>query len=218
MGFIDKLKSVFVVEDDPSSPSPAIEKNDEDKIENVVESENTDQSVKAEAGKFVNVLFSSLEKSNLEGFDYLEFMQSISNLKNQNITNEEEKLFQTAFAMATTLGVEKNKLIETAQHYLSVLESEKTHFNNSLNNTAKNKIDEKNKELKSVKNKIIEIQQQITALNTELEKNKESLNSISQELNQAESKVALVKNGFETAYQSLVNKIQSDISKITKYL
>ena len=214
MGIIDKLKSVFIVDDNIEAKTG----NDASKNTDTKSSDTTNHIDGEDVKKFVNVLFSALEKSNLEGFDYLEFMQSITNLKEQKITGDEQKLFQTAYAMAKTMNIEKDKLLSTGQHYLSILESEKNNFYNSLNSTAKTKLNEKNDEINALNKKIEENQRQIAKLRDELQNDQNRLRSITEEFAQAETKVQSVKNGFNSAFYSLSNKIKTDLEKISKYL
>lgn len=215
MSFIDKLKSVFIVDGDQANP--AVENSD---LENKSPVENRiNQNIAPEdTQKFIDILFKALEGKNVQGFDYLEFMQSISNIKKQNLTDDEIKLFQTGFSLAQTMNVSKNALVESGKHYLSVLEEEKSNFYSSLTNNAKAKLDEKNREISDLQKSLEEDKARLETLRNTIMKNEQRKNSLSEELAQAEQKVNSVKSAFNTAFLSLSEKIKTDISKIEKYL
>ena len=69
--------------------------------------------------KFTEVLFSAMERDNQEGFDYLEFKQSLRSL--EKMPMDEATRYQSALAMAKTLGANPVLLQQSAAHYLNVL-------------------------------------------------------------------------------------------------
>ncbi len=214
MSILDKLKSVFVVVDGENEIVKSVV--DEPEQQNSVNVDST--SNKSEIQGFVDVLFKALENNNMEGFDYFEFMQSINNIKKQNLTGDEIKLFQTAFALASTLKVTKSGLLESGKYYLEILEKEKLSFYNSLNNNANVKLEEKNKEISDLQKKLSEDKAKLESLKNSIVSDEEKYETLSQDLLQAQQKVNNVKTGFNLAYSSLVEKINADINKIDKYL
>lgn len=215
MDFINKLKSVFIVDEGQETivPDNSVSENNSS-----VETNVKHDVAPEDSQKFLDILFKALEEKNVQGFDYLEFMQSISNIKKQNLTDDEIKLFQTGFSLAQTMNVSKNALIESGKHYLSILEEEKSHFHSSLTNNAKTKLDEKNKEIIGLQKSLEEDKVRLEALRNTIMKNEQRKNSLTEELAQAEQKVNSVKAAFNTAFLSLSEKIKTDISKIEKYL
>lgn len=214
MSIIDKLKSVFIVVDEQSGAVKSVV-DEPDQKQNVLVDSTIDKS---DIQGFIDVLFKALENNNMEGFDYLEFMQSISNIKKQNLTGDEIKLFQTAYALASTMKVTKPGLIESGKHYLEILDKEKSSFYNSLNNNANVKLEEKNKEINDLQKKISEDRAKLESLKNSIVADEEKYKSLSQELLQAQQKVNSVKTGFNQAYTSIADKINGDLNKIEKYL
>lgn len=214
MSIIDKLKSVFIVVDEQSGAVKSVV-DEPDQKQNMSVDSTIDKS---DIQGFIDVLFKALENNNMEGFDYLEFMQSISNIKKQNLTGDEIKLFQTAYALASTMKVTKPGLIESGKYYLEILEKEKSSFYNSLNNNANVKLEEKNKEINDLQKKISEDRAKLESLKNSIVADEEKYKSLSQELLQAQQKVNSVKTGFNQAYTSIADKINGDLNKIEKYL
>ena len=83
-------------------------------------------------GKIDNDIFNKLsvaiEENNLQGNDFLEFMQSLN--KMASLTVDEKTKFNMVFATLGTAdgGMSKEKLIDSIAHYLNVINNEKTTF------------------------------------------------------------------------------------------
>ncbi|MEZ4920023.1 MAG: hypothetical protein R2792_13045 [Saprospiraceae bacterium] len=75
-------------------------------------SDNTDE-------KSLTFLTQAIEKNNLPGFDYFEFKRAVSSLLQMDI--DEATAYKSAFATAATMGLTKDKLLETASYYRNVV-------------------------------------------------------------------------------------------------
>ena len=216
MGIFNQLKSLFIVEDNEgessksSSETISPTKDISEKKSPAVSGKDTE--------RFVNILFKAIEDNNIKGYDYLEFVQSINNLKKQGISSEEDKLFNTAYALAKTMNVDKEKLLKTADFYLSVLNKEKVKFNDALVNNAKVKLKEKNSKLASLNKSLIEDKKAFEELKKRIASKEKEIAGITKELDESKSKVERVKAGFNNALKQIVNKIILDKDKINKYL
>jgi len=160
----------------------------------------------------------AIEEANIEGFDYLEFKQSINNLKKQKLGNDEKQLFITAFTLAKTMNVDKNSLLESAGHYLKVLENENIRFNESLNNSAKVKLAEREEELRKLESTLKKEKNQLIELQKKIDAHEKQVIGLKQELQQAGLKVKRIKAGFKKALSDISSQISSDIEKIKKYI
>jgi len=218
MSILKKLKSLFVVEDDEASSQPPVAESNTG-YRTVPDSSDDDVSIgKEEKTKFVDILFKAIEEANIEGFDYLEFKQSINNLKKQKLGNDEKQLFITAFTLAKTMNVDKNSLLESAGHYLKVLENENIRFNESLNNSAKVKLAEREEELRKLESTLKKEKNQLIELQKKIDAHEKQVIGLKQELQQAGLKVKRIKAGFKKALSDISSQISSDIEKIKKYI
>lgn len=209
MSFFKKLKSLFIIEDQMKTSGDGQAKQKQDTDQNVSEEETQ---------KFLDILIAAIEKNNIEGFDYLEFMQSIDNIKDQAITEDESKIYQTAFSIANTLGIDKAKLLESGRYYLGVLEKERSHFNDALNNNAKRKLKQKLTELKDAEQSNNDYIVQMEALKAKIQKKELEINALKEELMEADGKIKSVMSGFSKAHEAMKNKINTDLEKMEKYL
>ena len=166
--------------------------------------------------KSVDFLTKALEKSNLPGFDYIEFKQSLDALSKLNI--EEEMAFKSAFATASTVGLTKTKLLETAEHYKKVLANEKAQFDSALHKQVQQKVAGKEGEVKKLKDQIVKHQEKIQQLQDQLAKFQKTIDGADAQIDAARKKIESTREGFERTHQSILNQIDKDIENIKKYL
>jgi len=165
--------------------------------------------------KFMNILLGAINKNNQEGFDYVEFKQSLQSLGNMNM--DEQTKIKSAFAMSKTMGATKAKLLESAQFYMGILESESTKFNNAVSNQINRQIGGKKDSQKDIQLSIENKQKQIEQLKSEIAQLELDNEKVSKEISSGEVKVLKTKNDFQTTYNLLLEKIRKDIDLIEKY-
>lgn len=219
------LKSLFVIEEESSSSSKktAPKQKPKSKATPVPKPAGKDVMVESKTGdpgkvtnKFLNVLFQALEQNNLEGFDYLEYKQSLDSLKKMPM--DEATRFKSAFAMAQTMGATPAHLVNTAQHYIKILKQEEQKFEKALSNQRTVQIQQKDQEIKQMDQLIKAKEAQIQQLNQEIEKAKQKAAQLKEEVNSATQKVETTKNNFIASYNMLVSQIDQDVEKIKQHL
>ncbi len=166
--------------------------------------------------KSINSLTKALEENNLPGFDYLEYKQSLRVLGQMNM--DEETAFKSAFATASTMGLTKERLLETAAHYRDVLKKEKKKFDAALSKQMKQRVESKRQEIAKLKAKIEAHQKKIKALEKEITQSQEIINKADEHIQDQLGKLENAKNSFETALESIVKQISDDIDTIEKLI
>lgn len=166
--------------------------------------------------KSVEFLTKALEKNNLPGFDYIEFKQSLAALSSMNL--DEETAFKSAFATASTMGLTKSKLTDSAAHYKKVLIKEKSQFEVAMQNQLKQRVDGKVKEVEKLKAQIVKHQEKIQQLQQQIDQYQHTIDGADAQINEAKEKIEGTKQGFDTAHQSILNQIEKDINNINVYL
>ena len=222
MSMFNKIKGLFY-EEDPNAKKSSSQSNATNQSAPKKSSSSASQpKVKIDLsnekadGKFVDVLMKAIEANNLDGFDYLEYKQSLQSLAKMEM-NEQTK-YQSAFAMAKTMGATPAKLVKSAGHYLTVLQKEQTKFNQALKNQKDRQITGKEQEIKDFESTIIKKQKQIETLKAEIEQHKKSLEKIKSGINQATSKVESTNRQFQVAYQLVVGQIEKDVENMKAFL
>lgn len=166
--------------------------------------------------KSVEFLTSALQKSNLPGFDYIEFKQSLSALAAMNM--DEATAIKSAFATASTVGLTKIKLLETAEHYKKVLKDEKSQFDVALQNQMKQRVESKQNEILTLKDQIKQHQDKIAQLQAQISKFQATIDGADTKIEEARNKINSTRVNFENTHQSILNQIEHDIANIQKHL
>ncbi len=166
--------------------------------------------------KFVDKLLGAIESNNLEGFDYLEYKQSLQSLS--KVDMDEATRYQSAMAMAKTMGANENKIFDAAQHYLNILKEEQQKFEVAFKAQESKQVSFREEKIKTSEDQIKQKTAQIEQLKKEIAKLESELSSVKNDANQANAKVQATKQGFYNAYHSVVDQIKADVQAMQKYL
>lgn len=217
------LKSLFIVEENNPDNANTPTSKQEDSGQNIRPSAkqgNTPAASQGEPGKPVpeltEVLYKAMEENNIEGFDYLEYKQSLNSLKKMPM--DDQTRYQSAFAMAQTMGVTVERLLQTGQHYLDVLKKEEQKFEAAVNNQKAKQIGEKEQLILQLEEAIKSKAEQIKQLTLEIEADQAKSKQLKQEMAEAGVKVETTRNNFLSSYESLVGQIRSDLENIKNFL
>ena len=75
---------------------------------------------------------------------------------------------KSAFATASTMGVTKDSLFQSARHYLTILGEEKKQFDQALNNQVQQRIDSKKRRIAKLQQQIEDHKRQIAKLEKQI--------------------------------------------------
>lgn len=222
--FLKKVKSIFIVEDE----TPASANRTAAPTTNTPTAAPTVNSVGtpppppppiatgAVSDRFTEVLSAALEKNNQPGFDYIEFRQALRNLAKMPM--DEQTRFQSAFAMAQTMGITAPKLIESAQYYLQVLGGEQAKFKEAHAQQRARLIGGREDEIKNLEAQIRQKTEQIQQLTQQIEAHRQQSLQIRQEIDGNTQKIESTRADFETTFQAFVAQMQDDVAKMQNYL
>jgi uncharacterized coiled-coil protein SlyX len=166
--------------------------------------------------KFLNILFKAMEDNNIEGFDYLEFKQSIKSLSTMPM--DEETRFKSAFAMASTMGATSEHLIKTAQYYVNVLQKEEDKFENAMKQQVDGKIGQQQKEIVGMEKLVAEKAAKIKKLTDEITQIQQKVEKSKASIADATSKIRSTKHNFIASYNLVRSQIEADVNNMKKYL
>ena len=217
--FFKNLKSVFVVDEAQSSDTGTTESKDQKNPKGPATPKPVSKpnpGSTSPSQKFIAVLLEAMEKNNLDGIDYLEYKQSLESL--EKMTMDEATRYKSAFAMAQTMGADPAKLMESAEHYISILEQEKNKFTDASKNQMSQKVAARDEEIRTLKGQIKEMADQILQLNEAIEANKKAVEKLEKQKNAAEAKVQQTSARFEASFDAVMSQIKTDIANMKKYL
>lgn len=227
MTMLKKLKSLFI-EEDPNAPASQEQKDSPETRQTsettTPETVNTDtESISYNTGsvekvdpKFMDVLFKAIELKNKEGFDYLEFKNSLQSLSKLDM--DEVTRYKSAFAVGKTMGLTKEILLQSVQQYISVINEEEKKFKDTLQKQRALQIQGKEEQLKSVEAGIAQKENQIKQLLADIESQKEQLGKIKNEIQEAVVRIDLTNAQFMAAHKSISQQMIGDIQNIKNYI
>ncbi|MFN7118997.1 MAG: hypothetical protein ACK4TA_19515 [Saprospiraceae bacterium] len=164
----------------------------------------------------VEFLTKALEKNNLPGFDYIEYKQSLGALMAMNI--DEMTAFKSAYATAATVGLTKEKLLKTAEHYKGVLNQEKTQFDAALEKQIQQRVKSKQEEVVKLKKQIEDYQIKIQQMQEKIAEYESVIANADEDIRSSMEKIESTRENFETTLRSIVNEIDKDVDNINRYL
>ncbi len=164
----------------------------------------------------VNSLTKALEKNNLEGFDYIEFKQSLGKLQAMNM--DEATAYKSAFITASTMGLTKEKLLKTAEHYRKVLFNEKQQFDQALQKQMEQRVESKHKEVERMKKQVEEYKAKIRDLEEKIAKAQSTIDHADEHIQAAREKIEATKDAFEDTLTTILSEIDQDIENINSLL
>ena len=166
--------------------------------------------------KSIEFISKAIEKANLPGFDYLEFRMAVDNLKKMNL--DEAMSFKSAFATASTMGLTKEKLLETAAHYKAVVLKEKEQFDAASAKQQDIKVGANLQQVAEFQRVINDNEAKIRQLQSEIDTARGKIRELDFERDGAAAKIEEAKTKYLFTHQSINNQMEQDMANIQKYL
>ena len=205
---LKSIKSWFVIEEEAPMPQKATKP--------VAPGEFAAVPTGESKREFLEILFDAMEANNAEGFDYLEFKKSLQSL--QAVQMEEATRYRSAFAMAQTLGATPEKLLQTGQHYLDVLNREAQKFQDAAVGQRKKLIGTREQEIAQLERMTQDKMAQIKKLNEEVEQHQQQMAILKTEIAEATAKMEDTIRHFTASHHQLAAQIAADMESIKKHL
>jgi chromosome segregation ATPase len=164
----------------------------------------------------LDFLAQAIEKSNLPGFDYYEFKRAVATLESMQL--DPATAHKSAFATAATVGVTKEKLLETAGFYINLLVKEKDTFDAALQNQNDSKITSRQTEIQRLRDQIERNKAEITRLQDQMAGYLTEIDQSEASLKLDTEKLAKTKSAFDFTQQAMVLQIENDVELMHKYL
>lgn len=224
MSMFKKLKSIFIIEEEGDTPAEAsTPKTDAEVKAQTTTTKSTPSAKPKSAGanakpdsKFTDMLLHAIEANNIEGFDYLEFKQSLQSLT--KVEPDEAKRYKSAFVMAQTMGLDKQKLYDSTQHYIKVLKDEEQKFADAFAKQKSAQVHQREQTVSSLKQTIKMKEAKIKQLQAEIDEATKELAGIEDKINKSLAKVEATKDGFYASYKMVTRQIEKDIERIKTYI
>lgn len=172
---------------------------------NLKELFGTDESMN---DKVIMKLLTAIKDGQIKEFDYLKFKQSYKALCQLGM--DEGTASKSAFLTASTMGLTKEKLLFTVQHYKNILNKEKEQFAVALKNQIASNIDAKALEINKFKEKIEDNQRKIQQMIAEKEVLEAEIVKLNQLMESSKTKIEETRDQFKLTFDKLYQEIEED--------
>lgn len=158
--------------------------------------------------KFKQYFDKLFRESNIPGPDYFEFTKMTEAM--QNIPDESLR-YAAAYSGLNVQGLDKQKLLSTAEQYIKLLEADAANFLSTVDAALKEKVHQKKAAAEEKNRRIQQLSQEIQLL-------QEQVVALQQEIDENEEKIETNTGGYKIASELMKKRIFSDIEKIKRFI
>jgi hypothetical protein len=158
--------------------------------------------------KVVLKLLTALKEGQEKDFDYLKFKLSYTNLLQMGM--DEATAAKSAFVTAATMGVTKEKLLTSLQHYKNIMARQREEFAFALKNQIANNVDAKTIEINRLNDKYDENIRKIEQINREQLGIKEEVTKLEAASLVSQEKINETRDQFKATFDALYEELEGD--------
>jgi len=167
------------------------------------------KEVRANSIEKFNQYFDRLfSEANLPGPDYFEFAKMTQAMAT---ISDEKGRYSAAFAGLSVQGLDKNKLLQTAEEYLKILETDATNFNSTVDAALAEKVQAKQQEVLQKKQRIEQLTREMSDLQNQMQ-------LLQLEVKENEEKIESNTGGYKAASENRKQQIALDIARIKQHI
>lgn len=155
--------------------------------------------------KFEDHFDELFEQADLPGPDYKEYSDSLAELDDL----KDELKFSTAFKVLKSMGLKKDVLLSSIDHYKKIIEDDKKGFINAIENKSNIDIEQTTKEIESLENNIKSFQFRLDESKMKLIDAKEKLENL---------KNSTAKNNYINVCNVITSQLDDHKNKIKTYV
>jgi chromosome segregation ATPase len=141
---------------------------------------------------------------------------AVANLRGMDL--DEATAFKSAFATARTMGLTKEKLLETAAHYKGIVQKEKEQFDAASAKQQDIKVGANLQQVAELQKEINDKKLTIKQLQSEIDVAEGKVRNLDFERDGAAAKIEEAKTKYLFTHQSIFNQMEQDMANIQKYL
>lgn len=166
--------------------------------------------------KFLEHFQKVFNDANLPGPDYFEF-STMKNTPAMSVIPEPAR-FAACFSALSVQGLTKQKLIETAQQYVQVLDADSTDFGSQLETKYKETVGKMTEEAAHLDDLIQTSTKQIEELNKTIADASARKQQLSVEIAQQDQSLKTKKSYYDFALGQMKQTISDDVNKVNQYI
>lgn len=168
--------------------------------------------------KFVDHFAAVLSKANQPGPDYFEFRETLKNLSNLNLSEDQQ--YQAAWASFRAMGgsADVAGLINSANQYLTALNNDQQAFSKTVDAALNEKVGGLTNEQKQLQTENDQLAKQILELQRKIDANTSRLTQIGGEIDTQGQKIAQNRSNYEATLAVFIGQIKRDLLKLGEYI
>jgi chromosome segregation ATPase len=166
--------------------------------------------------QIVRAILENVKEGAQDGFDYLKFRYSLINLLKMNMDTTTS--IKSAFTTASTMGLNKDKLLQSLAYYESLIYKQKEEFTVTLKNQILKHVEGPEAELQKLDSLREENLRKIETLKTEIDGIENRKASLKSEIEVSQSKIETRRGEFKAVTDHLDSIINSDKSLFNELL
>lgn len=163
----------------------------------------------------VDAIKNVMDDNNLDGYDYYEFMQSISE---QTDMPSEKRKFEVVYSVIKGMGITKQHLIDTATRYLNAIVKHQEEFNDTIASEESEKVDALKNRAESIESTITEKTELIEAIKKEIESLHNEKVEVLEIAQENEATIDKLRQEGDLAYKLFISQINDGKRKINEYI
>jgi hypothetical protein len=166
--------------------------------------------------RFVAHFDDLLKKANLPGPDYYEFAQVLESPAMSQF--DEKTKIAASFASLVAQGLTKDRLISSANQYITVIQKDKDGFEGALKAKLQNEVNSRQSQIAKIQGEIEQKTQQIQAITKSITEDQASIAKLNSEISDSSAVIQKNEGAYLAACDTFILKIQSNTNKIQQYL
>ena len=151
-----------------------------------------------------------------DGFDYFEFRDALAGMS--AVPMPEQQKFIAVFSTAKTMGLTKEKLVQSIHHYLTVLENKKGEFNLHVQGMINQEITARQQTKERKEQEIVALNKQIQQAQAKIAETLKEIAEINNQIYENDAQIKQTTASFEATYNFVAGKLKDDENKINMYL
>jgi hypothetical protein len=160
-----------------------------------------------------------LDKSNMQGMDYYEFRKALQELKSMGDSGMSEvQLYRSVHVAFKTQGCDVARLIESANFYLTTLDSEKKKIDEAISNKKEQEIGGVKSVIELIEQENVSISEQIEELRKKVTENQNRIFELQNQMDTSARSLRDREVMVNQEYVRVTDDIRSDIQRINQYL
>jgi len=182
-------------------------------ISYVPEKKNVD-ATQEDIQKFESHFNELFDKANLPGPDYYEFQKMCQAMA----ALPDETKFPAIFGGLQVQGLTKQTLVESANHYISLIDEDSKKFNSAIDGKIMSEVAQKKNSIIDKRKGITEREEMIKKLQEEIASETVSISTLEKEANEQEAKANQKSITYKAACETRKALINSDLQKINNLI